>query len=71
MKRDEEDLARAAESKRREAEEQVDEFRAEVEATRQHGVEERAAAAETAAETEAHDRAESDKEADEELGGEG
>ena len=67
MKHDEEEVAREAESKRREAEEQVDEFRAEVEATRQHGVEERAAASEA----EEQDRAESDKEADAELGGEG
>jgi hypothetical protein len=68
VKRDEDEVARDAESKRHEAEEQGREFRADVEATRQHGVEERAASAEA----EEQDRAESDtEEGDEELGGEG
>jgi hypothetical protein len=67
VKRDEEEVARGAESKRDEAEEQGREFRADVEATRQHGVEERAASAEA----DEHDRAESDKEVDAEPGGEG
>jgi hypothetical protein len=67
VKRDEEEVAREAESKRHEAEEQGREFRANVEATRQHGIEERAASAEA----EEQDRAESDEEVDAELGGEG
>jgi len=66
VERDERDAAREAEAKRQEAEAHVREFRAEVEATREHGVEERAAAAEAVEQ----DRAESDKEAEAELGGE-